>query len=306
MVMHCLCHLGLQLSRCGSGHNPTASWEGKIIPRALSTFNTIRAVFGVSNAVYLESMQWPLQMMLSNSRSGSFFYFTEDSRFMVKSISQTEVAVLRDILDRYLDWVTQQRSTLLPRFFGCHAIRYGSGGELVHFVVMANVNQSMSEIQNEMYTARTYDIKGSRVNRSTDGTGTLKDNDLTSPFVVSAQSHQQLIQQLRRDTQWLCSRNIMDYSLLLTAVGCSHNEPEEVTRIAHPCCQSRDELTAPFACVGLIDVLQEFDCNKRLEYCAKSICHGTTSGLSCLPSQPYQHRFMLHVSEEVFAKKGVE
>ena len=55
-------------------------------------------------------------------------------------------------------------------------------------------------------------------------------------------------------------------------------------------------------CVGLIDVLQEFNCSKMCEQAYKSIKkYEQRDGLSCVPSEPYQQRFMAHMTSKVLA-----
>ena len=38
----------------------------------------------------------------TEGRSGSFFYFTHDSRYMVKTVTQSELSLLRHILPQYI------------------------------------------------------------------------------------------------------------------------------------------------------------------------------------------------------------
>ena len=53
--------------------------------------------------------------------------------------------------------------------------------------------------------------------------------------------------------------------------------------------------------MGLIDVLQKFDCYKRGELCFKSVVHcSERKGLSCTPPAGYRARFMTHMKDRVF------
>eukprot|EP00656_Telonema_subtile_P008127 TRINITY_DN13802_c0_g1_i4.p1 TRINITY_DN13802_c0_g1~~TRINITY_DN13802_c0_g1_i4.p1 ORF type:complete len:623 (+),score=79.04 TRINITY_DN13802_c0_g1_i4:85-1953(+) len=314
--------------RYSQDSGPTRAWKGVVtqsfqsssqfefLDFAPAEFREVRHLFGVEEHSYLEAIQhtWErngLQMQLSNSRSGAFFYFTHDNQFMVKSLVPTEVALLRRMLPSYMAYVREHPCTLLPQFFGCHAIRYGRAGELVHFMVLANINHALyvasdGDLARLTRTtgcsARSYDIKGSTVNRTTVAVaGTRKDNDLRAPVLLSAGHYDRVTTQLELDTQWLLGWNIMDYSLLLTVVDrTDHAVFRSQCCVAHPCCESLD-LSVPFVCIGLIDVLQEFDVHKMGELGLKSVRHcSERAGLSCIPPQAYQERFATCVKSKVF------
>ncbi|MBO8913337.1 hypothetical protein INO36_13700, partial [Staphylococcus aureus] len=71
-------------------------------------------------------------------KSGSFFYFSNDGNYMIKTIPHRELLSLLRILPDYVAYVNKQSNTLLPRFMGAHRLRLPGTGK-VHFVVMANV-----------------------------------------------------------------------------------------------------------------------------------------------------------------------
>lgn len=242
--------------------------------------------------------------------------------------------MLQQLLPSYAKHIEQSRgASLLPRFFGLHALRYGPQGELNFFVVMNNVNValykeaggSLESLEDHSgIEMQTYDLKGSWVERTAGASAsTKKDMDLTRPVVVSKEHHQCLMSQLEADTKWLEQCNIMDYSLLVTVV-----QPKPTTRgaqsvetrwsVAHSCCHDHQPEGAPsepscptfattsssvqrthlMVCVGLIDVLQIFDCYKRGELFLKSCKKWSErQGLSCIPPEPYQRRFMSRMSK---------
>ena len=170
-------------------------------------FRQIRANFGINHDDYLRSVG-PCQllgnMMLGNlsslselsseGKSGAFFYYTADGKFMMKTVTRAEWKTLRSMLRSYYDHVKEQPGTFLMRIFGLHSIRvkrntgcrmprFGPNrhNDKTYFVVFGNVFYAPVPIN------RRYDLKGSWVGRSTspdvigkDLSIALKDNDIRS------------------------------------------------------------------------------------------------------------------------------
>lgn len=59
----------------------------------------------------------------SPGKSGSFFYYSYDMRFVVKTISKGEATFLRSILQQYYKFVRDNPNTLISRFFGMHRVK---------------------------------------------------------------------------------------------------------------------------------------------------------------------------------------
>lgn len=121
-----------------------------------------------------------------------------------------------------------------------------------------------------------YDLKGSWVNRTTmsrpgeDHKGqTLKDGDLHEKMYLSSHRRSDLMERLRRDTEWLAERQIMDYSLLLGV-------KKELATLQHEGVNDNEWLpdrvnTAQSYHMGIIDILQTWDTKKMLERYAKAL-----------------------------------
>ena len=54
----------------------------------------------------------------SEGRSGSFFYFTHDSKFVVKTLVESEARYFIKILPDYVDHIVNNESTLVNKFLG--------------------------------------------------------------------------------------------------------------------------------------------------------------------------------------------
>lgn len=60
--------------------------------------------------------------LISSGKSGSFFYYSANGKFILKTISKEEFAVLLDILPNYYKHLKNNPLTLMCRFYGLHKI----------------------------------------------------------------------------------------------------------------------------------------------------------------------------------------
>jgi hypothetical protein len=101
-------------------------------------------------------------------------------------------------------------------YLGMHRVKMYHLRRKTHFVIMRSVFDSPITIHT------IYDLKGSRIGRSATpaekaGGGVLKDNDIVENNVKMhlGPKREAFLKQLERDSMFLASLNIMDYSLLL-------------------------------------------------------------------------------------------
>ena len=152
-----------------------------------------------------------LDAKYGEGKSGAFFYFTHDSRFLVKTIQRFEAEVMLNTLKEYVQFVVDNPYTILSRVVGLHSIKLY--GLTKYFVVTENVFLS------ELKPSEVYDLKGSWVGRhskhSIHSGRVLKDGDLKRFVILNERTRTTLIKQLSKDSEFLARCNIMDYSLLL-------------------------------------------------------------------------------------------
>ncbi|KAK4801425.1 hypothetical protein SAY86_021912 [Trapa natans] len=180
-------------------------------------FRHLRKMFQVDPADYMLAIcgDDALRELSSPGKSGSFFYLTQDDRFMIKTVKTSEVKVLIRMLPSYYDHVCHYENSLLTKFFGVHCVK-PIGGQKTRFIVMGNLFCSEYRIH------RRFDLKGSSHGRTTekpereiDETTTLKDLDLNFIFRLQRSWFREFIGQIERDCEFLESEGIMDYSLLV-------------------------------------------------------------------------------------------
>ncbi|KAG5019022.1 hypothetical protein AAZX31_06G104500 [Glycine max] len=179
-------------------------------------FRQLRKLFQVDPADYMLAIcgNDALRELSSPGKSGSFFYLTQDDRFMIKTVKKSEVKVLLRMLRSYYQHVSKYENSLVTKFYGVHCVK-PIGGQKTRFIVMGNLFCSEYQIH------RRFDLKGSSHGRTTDKTKeidettTLKDLDLNFVFRLQNNWFQDFIKQIERDCEFLEAEGIMDYSLLV-------------------------------------------------------------------------------------------
>ena len=185
-------------------------------------FRQIRERFGVMTPDYLLSLtsEYVLVEMFTNSKSGSFFFYSADYRFILKTCTKREAAFLIAALPQYHAHLMQHRYTLLCRFFGLHRVHLPgiASGKKVYFVVMGNVFPIDKPIQEK------YDLKGSTRGRVTsesereDPNVVLKDLDWIRAgrkLHLGADKKRRLLAQIKKDCALLERLEVIDYSMLV-------------------------------------------------------------------------------------------
>ena len=89
-------------------------------------------------------------------KSGSFFFFTADNRFIIKSLGDGEKKVILDLQKPLLDYFEANPKSLISKFIGVFSIKCKSFAP-VDFVIMENVTSNINPKNMKV----TFDLKGS-------------------------------------------------------------------------------------------------------------------------------------------------
>ena len=292
-----------------------------------SQFAELRSICAQDAGEYLGSFTAPGQSdemveRFTEGRSGSFFYFTHDQKYLVKTVTSGDKATLLAYLTEYRSHLQRFPQSLLPRFLGLYAIRLSPEQRYIHFVVMQNVFAAAgSPLRRDL----VFDLKGSRIKRrvvpqhasiySVSGV-TLKDLDLRETITMGDVAKSAVQSQLTVDVSFLNSHNIMDYSLLLGIFRCTDaatlsrfhrgsasaedaaTETAVEARLLDGIASSKkpmagDERGSVVYFGGLIDVLQRYSWSKVLENTSKRalLCQDG-HGISCVEPDEYALRFL--------------
>lgn len=307
----------------GGAKTPFSKYEFKFKDYAPEVFRHLRSIFHVDQADYLLSLteKVALTELGSPGKSGSFFYYSRDYRFIIKTIHYSEYRHLRRILKQYHDYVMENPGTLLCQFYGLHRLKMHTKHGLVqlHFVVMNNIFPPTSQIHER------FDLKGSTCGRYTDIAKAteeqktslcLKDlNFLRSNTKIhlGPEMKTAVLEQLRKDVKFLEATNTMDYSLLLGVHKMSDEEMNTPVSQNPPFLSTRDVSSSKIFSLpdggiraadesgkelpivyymAIIDCLTNYSTRKRLETFFRSMKH-KKSTISAISPVAYGKRFYL-------------
>ncbi|CCU97814.1 unnamed protein product [Malassezia sympodialis ATCC 42132] len=200
----------------GNELTPSSNYDFKFKDYAPAVFRELRRHFQLDTGDYLLSLaaKYILSELGSPGKSGSFFYFSHDYRFIIKTIRHGEHKLFLRFLQAYYEHVQANPQTLLSQFYGLHRVKL-PGRRKIHFVIMNNLFPPHRDVH------EVYDLKGSTVSReqtSAKPSAVLKDiNWLKRGRTIELGPTKRALfeQQLRRDVALLQRLRIMDYSLLI-------------------------------------------------------------------------------------------
>ncbi|KAK4869794.1 hypothetical protein LT330_005518 [Penicillium expansum] len=199
---------------------PSAKYDFKFKDYAPWVFRHLRAKFRLDPADYLMSLtsKYILSELGSPGKSGSFFYFSRDYKYIIKTIHHSEHKLLRKILPEYYRHVENNPNTLISQFYGLHRVKMAYGRK-IHFVVMNNLFPPHRDIH------QTFDLKGSTIGRDLQESDLERNPRATMKDLNWVRRNRHLecgppkreffIEQLKRDVVLLQRLKIMDYSLLV-------------------------------------------------------------------------------------------
>lgn len=216
----------------GNELTPSSQYAFKFKDYSPEVFRELRALFGLDPADYLMSLtsKYILSELNSPGKSGSFFYFSRDYKYIIKTIHHAEHQHLRRTLKEYYTHVKENPDTLVSQFYGLHRVKMPISFKSkikhrkIYFLVMNNLFPPHLEIHT------TFDLKGSTWGRYTPVHDTIEnpEDELHRPVLKDLNwlqeqrsisfgpvKEKKFLQQLEKDVDLLARLNIMDYSLLL-------------------------------------------------------------------------------------------
>jgi 1-phosphatidylinositol-4-phosphate 5-kinase len=164
----------------------------------------------------------------SQGKSGSFFFFSQDKKFIIKTMTNSDLDTFKKLFVDYANHVSAHKSSLLARVYGIFTIKKEDMVP-VHLILMGNTMKVKS-------LKCVFDLKGSMVNRETKfglnkASTTLKDINLLKKqkgvdkfLLFSNRDQVEIMKIIERDTKLLNKHNIMDYSLLFAVENNLHSD----------------------------------------------------------------------------------
>jgi 1-phosphatidylinositol-4-phosphate 5-kinase len=182
-------------------------------------FRAIRGLSGIDEGDFLESVAGDFNYIefIANSKSGQFFFYSHDGKYMIKTQSHEESKLLRKIMPDYLQHLTNYPNSTIVRFYGMYRVKMDYLNACIYFVIMSSVFDTEKPIHEK------YDLKGSTVGRIVKEEEmkpgvVLKDMNLMHSgrkFYFGRHNIEIFRSTLEVDSKFLARLNIMDYSLLV-------------------------------------------------------------------------------------------
>jgi len=235
---------------------PSAKYDFKFKDYAPWVFRHLRAIFKLDPADYLMSLtsKYIVSELGSPGKSGSFFYFSRDYKYIIKTIHHQEHKFLRKVLKDYFNHVKQNPNTLLSQIYGLHRVKIPYGRK-IHFIVMNNLFPPHRDIH------RTFDLKGSTYKRDfkeedleKNPRATLKDLNWirrNQHLEFGPTKKKMFIEQLQKDVAFLQYLKVMDYSLLVgihdLERGNEDNLRDQTLQVFQPGGESMEDLQQSMA-----------------------------------------------------------
>ena len=196
-------------------------------------FNYLRQLDQVSNEMIISSM---LPMNNKNGiketegKGGAFFINSDDYEFILKTITEQEYKIMMRLLHKNMvEYFKLNNNSIICRIYGVYKIKIDTGllqSDEIYFILMKNVVGSF--IENLLCK---YDLKGSSLNRKVgyeniDKT-VMKDlnfNEVEEVFLLNKADSKKLLNICEKDSEFLCSSGIMDYSLFVAKISLNNDE----------------------------------------------------------------------------------
>lgn len=271
----------------------------------------------------------------SEGKSGAKMIFSDDKKYIIKTMSSRDLNALKGVIDAYT----------------YHVVGHASSSEMMRlYAIVEDPEHGIWLIGNNWLPVRfpiTWDLKGSMVGRQSGAEKRAqKDKDWLAQgkaLAVPPGQRSALLQALESDSSMLARSNLIDYSLIVGVLvyelePCDgQNQPACVSPICHPqggcgeagynlgdyfteikdfyCAENslKDRelghtcvgsftqgLKVYFQCFGIIDLLKPYDMKSKLEYSAKA---GFARQVSAQPADTYAKRFFQFMHEKVFSKE---
>jgi hypothetical protein len=93
-------------------------------------------------------------------RSGSFFFFSHDQKFVIKTINSTELRLIKKMVEPYVHYLESNPDSLLSKIIGIFTVEAKSFSK-VHIMLMENTVR----LKDPSKLRAIFDLKGSTVDR---------------------------------------------------------------------------------------------------------------------------------------------
>ena len=282
--------------------------EIKILEYAPDIFHNILKADKISYEQIIESFNLESNIInlskfaASEGQSGSIFFHTHDKKFIIKTISSSELNAMKDnLLLNYYKLLTENTFSILTRIYGLYTLKIGIS--VVHMVLMENIFPYESD-----YVLYKFDLKGSYIGRKTKNLFQKKDVTLKDIDYCELSSNRSDIKlsflkndiiKIKKtfisDLKILEKGNLMDYSFFICIC---RNENIDNNRLLIKERMFKSKNKDIVYLLGIIDYLSIYNKKKMIENAIKNLFHKTDS-FSAVNQTKYRKRFQIFMKAVV-------
>ena len=256
-------------------------------------------------------------------KSGSFFFYSFDRKFIIKTITNEEKETMSKILLDYYNYIKDQNdynTTLITKIYGIFTVVIKNASS-VNVILMQNLfGCSPKNIH------RMFDLKGSTVQRKTKNVQNWKKDqvlkDMDYQWITKVENKlinfnkddiKEIKKNLENDIRFYKRLNLMDYSLLFIIVDYPEKLDPDYNQIIGLLDDPKykghvyqSEKKNFIYIIGIIDYLQMYNFRKRLETFWKGVFYGKEKNMiSCVEPNYYGERFQDFMTKYVFISETV-
>ncbi|CAK9028381.1 1-phosphatidylinositol 4 [Durusdinium trenchii] len=281
--------------------------ECQFLCLAPGKFKELRSLWGLTEELYWTCLSEDLRggSPESSGKSGSLFWVSQDRLLVLKTLERLEMKTLLQCLPRYEQHFSTYKHSLLCRFFGAYEAQVGR--RRVPLVVMNNAFPCL------LQPNVVYDLKGTTEDRwvSPRPGVVLKDLNFADKIIGIPDVNKKaaLLHAFKKDSQFLRSLRVMDYSVCLGVHYCEGSYPDVDYITAEPgissslavlkgyepkyqCTLLRTEAAQKVIYfISIIDILQQYTLRKVIAHTFKSLSLGWLHEIDTAPPHYYARRF---------------
>ena len=304
--------------------NPKGSYDAEIIEYCPKIFKYLRRIDEIDDIICnslnpKKNEENIKKMKESQGKSGSFFFFTYDNQFIIKTINKGELYTLtNNLMENYYENIKENEQTLLAKLYGAYSIIIG-GVSKIYIILMQNINPLGFD---NIYFKRYFDLKGSLQGRKTqnirkvDRGHAFKDLDFLNYQKMNdeiidfnKEIVNEVLDKLQSDLNILVKSNIMDYSLLFYIYEIPPQSSEsDYNKFFNLFADERykykifkSQKNKYLYILGIIDYLQSYNAKKFLENKYLYILHGKNiKNISAVEPGFYAKRMYNFAKENIF------
>jgi len=252
-----------------------------------------------------------LDIVESIFRMRDLFFLSKDKKLILKGVTDTEIKTLASILERSQQHFNQNPNSLISKIYGAYTYVSPELDSRINFILIKNVCGFPFK-----FIERAYDIKGSRFGKARwidnnmppnfKSVGVLYDADFQKyeqKLHISPELHKTFLDQIKRDSEFLRSVKLIDYSLEIFIVNKEQAKNEvhfSKDSTASNQLGSMENINEPglYYNMEIIDYLQQpYNFKKKLERCVKKIKGGTNRSWWYLDPDIYSYQFIQFITQ---------